>query len=214
MKIGILGTGMVGQTLATKLVALDHEVVMGAREAKNQNANDWAQKTGGKGRAGTFADAAAHGELLLNCTMGQFSIEALRAAGREHLRGKVLIDVSNPLDFSKGMPPTLFVCNDDSLGERIQNAFPELRVVKALNTVNAGVMVDPSRVPGESTMMIAGDDADAKVLVASLLQSFGWKDILDLGELTAARTLEMYVMLWVRLWGTVKTADFNVKVVR
>src|ERR687885_2784507 len=155
MRIGVLGTGMVGQTIATKLVELGHEVTMGARQAGNEKGVEWAAGAGESAREGSFADAAAHGELVFNCTAGTASLEALRAAGEEELRGKVLVDVANPLDFSKGMPPTLTVCNDDSLGEQIQRAFPDARVVKALNTVNAFVMVAP--VEG-TTLFVCGDD--------------------------------------------------------
>lgn len=214
MKIAVLGTGMVGQTIATKLATMGHEVALGAREKDNPAAKMWLDNVSGKVSTGTFEEAATGAEVIFNCVMGQFAIEALQRAGAHNLRDKVVIDVSNPLDFSRGMPPTLFVCNDDSLGERIQRAFPEARVVKALNTVNAAVMVDPSRVPGESTAMICGDDHEAKVLVGGLLQAFGWKDILDLGDITGSRQLEMVVLLWVRLWGTLNTADFNLKVVR
>lgn len=214
MKIAVLGTGMVGQTIATKLATMGHEVALGAREKDNPAAKMWLENVSGKVSAGTFEEAATGAEVIFNCVMGQAAIEALQRAGAKNLRDKVVVDVSNPLDFSRGMPPTLFVCNDDSLGERIQRAFPEARVVKALNTVNAAVMVDPSRVPGESTAMICGDDHEAKVLVGGLLQAFGWKDILDLGDITGSRQLEMVVLLWVRLWGTLNTADFNLKVVR
>jgi len=214
MKIAVLGTGMVGQTIATKLVSLGHEVVLGAREPKNQAAHTWLGHQKGQASVGDFATAASSAEIIFNCTMGQFSIEALQRAGSENLRDKVLVDISNPLDFSRGMPPTLYVCNDDSLGERIQRHFPGTRVVKALNTVNAAVMVDPARIPGDHTTMICGNDHAAKVLVGGLLQSFGWKDVVDLGDITAARPLEMYVMLWVRLWGALGTADFNIKLVR
>jgi predicted dinucleotide-binding enzyme len=214
MKIAVLGTGMVGQTIATKLVNLGHEVALGARDKENPAAKMWHDNVTGNASIGTFDEVATGAEVVFNCVMGQFAIEALQRAGAHNLRGKVVVDVTNPLDFSRGMPPTLFVCNDDSLGERVQRAFPEARVVKALNSVNAAVMVDPSRVPGESTAMYCGDDHEAKVLVAGLLQSFGWKDLLDLGDISGSRQLEMYVLLWVRLWGTLNTADFNVKIVR
>lgn len=214
MKIAVLGTGMVGQTLATKLVSLGHDVALGSRERDHEGAKKWLAGVAGRAATGTFEDAATGAAVIFNCVMGQFAIEALQRAGAHNLRDKVVVDVSNPLDFSRGMPPTLFVCNDDSMGERIQRAFPEARVVKALNTVNAAVMVDPGRVPGESTAMFCGDDHEAKVLVGGLLQSFGWKDLLDLGDITGSRQLEMYVLLWVRLWGTLKTPDFNIKVVR
>ncbi|MFO0751511.1 MAG: NAD(P)-binding domain-containing protein [Myxococcota bacterium] len=212
MKIGVLGTGMVGQTLATKLKSLGHDVVIGAREKGNDKAESWAAAQGGK--AGTFADAAAHGEVILNCTIGSASIAALGMAGEANLAGKPLIDVSNPLDFSQGMPPSLFVVNTDSLGERIQRAFPEARVVKTLNTVNAGIMVDPGRLAdGDHSIFVSGNDAQAKTIVSGLLAEMGWKHIVDLGDIGTARGTEMYLALWVRLWGSLKIADFNVKVV-
>src|SRR5918911_889323 len=166
MRIGVLGTGMVGQTIATKLVELGHEVTMGARQAGSEKAAGGAAAGGDGAAEGSFADAAAHGELVFNCIAGTASIDALRAAGEEELRGKVLVDVANPLDFSGGMPPTLSVCNDDSLGEQIQRAFPDSRVVKALNTVSAGVMVAP--VEG-THLFVCGDDAAAKQQVVGLL---------------------------------------------
>jgi predicted dinucleotide-binding enzyme len=215
MKIAVLGTGMVGETIGTKLVALGHEVKMGSRTANNEKAAAWVKKAGGKASAGTFADAAALGEILFNCTLGAGSIEALNAAGKANLKGKVLLDLSNPLDFSKGMPPTLFVCNDDSLGERIQRAFPELKVVKALNTISCNVMVDPSRIPGDHDTFIAGDDADAKAKVKQILTDwFGWKHVVDMGGINASRGLESYLPLWIRLWGSLGTPDFNIHIVK
>lgn len=215
MKIAVLGTGMVGETIASKLVALGHEVKMGSRTANNEKATAWVSKAGAKASQGTFADAAAFGEMLFNCTQGGGSIEALNAAGRENLKGKVLLDISNPLDFSKGMPPTLFVSNDDSLGERIQRTFPELKVVKTLNTINANVMVDPARIPGEHTVFVSGNDAGAKGQVKQLLTEwFGWKQVVDLGDITTSRGTESYLMLWIRLWGAMGTPDFNVHVVK
>lgn len=214
MRIGVLGTGMVGQTLADKLFALGHEVVMGARTAGNEKAAAWAKAKGGSAGEGSFADAARHGELVVNATAGTASLDALAMAGAEHLAGKVLLDVANPLDFSAGMPPSLSVCNTDSLGEQIQRAFPEALVVKALNTVNANVMVDPGLVPGSHTLFMCGHDR-AKGFVANLLESFGWPrgDIMDLGDISAARGMEMYLPLWLRLWGATGTGHLNVKVV-
>ena len=213
MRIGVLGTGVVGQTLGTKLVQLGHEVTMGARSAGNEKAVEWAAGAGEKATEGSFADAAAHGELLFNCTAGTASLDALRAAGEEELRGKVLIDVANPLDFSQGMPPTLTVCNDDSLGEQIQRAFPDTRVVKALNTISAAVMVAP--IDGTS-LFICGDDDAAKQEVAELLGSFGWpaESIVDLGGIEAARGTEMYLALWIRLMAAQGTPQFNIAVAR
>ena len=210
----MLGTGIVGQTIGAKLANLGHEVRMGSRQAGNEKAVAWAQDAGGSASEGSFSDAAGFGEIVFNCTAGVSSLDALRAAGEEALRGKVLVDVANPLDFSRGVPPTLAFCNDDSLGERIQAAFPEARVVKALNTMNCQVMVDPARVPGDHAVFVSGDDEDAKREVAGLLGSFGWPQerIVDLGGITAARGTEMYLPLWLNLYGRLETGDFNIGV--
>jgi predicted dinucleotide-binding enzyme len=213
MKLGVLGTGMVGNTIASKLVALGHDVVMGSRDATNEKAAAWAEKSGG--RAGSFADAARHGDMLWNCTAGAASLEALRLAGADNLAGKILVDLANPLDFSKGMPPSLSVCNTDSLGEQIQREFPAARVVKTLNTVNHHVMVDPMRVRGgEHTVFVSGNDADAKAAVIGLLREFGWQDVVDLGDITTARGPEAYLLFWLRLWQATGTGDINIKLVR
>jgi predicted dinucleotide-binding enzyme len=216
MRIGVLGTGMVGGAIGGRLVALGHEVKMGSRGAGNEKATAWAQAAGSAASQGTFAEAAEFGELVFNCTSGAHSLAALEQAGTDNLAGKVLIDVANPLDFSAGTPPTLTVCNTDSLGEQIQRAFPGSKVVKALNTMNCEVMVDPAKVPGEHDVFVCGDDADAKRQVAELLQSFGWPAgrIVDLGAIASARGTEMYLPLWLRLWGAVGTGYFNVGVVR
>lgn len=215
MKIAVLGTGMVGETIGSKLVALGHEVKMGSRSATNEKAAAWVKKSGAKASQGTFADAAAFGELLFNCTSGSGSLEALNAAGKKNLEGKILLDLSNPLEFSKGMPPTLFVSNTDSLGEQIQRAFPELKVVKTLNTINANVMVDPARIPGEHAVFVSGNDAEAKRQVKQLLtEGFGWKQVIDLGDITTSRGTESYLMLWLRLWGALGTPDFNISIVK
>jgi 8-hydroxy-5-deazaflavin:NADPH oxidoreductase len=213
MKIGVLGTGMVGNALATKLASLGHEVKMGARDAKNAKAAAWVDSAGRGASQGTFADAAAFGEIVFNCTAGAGSLDALQASGAANLRGKILADVANPLDFSHGMPPSLFAGNTDSLGERIQATFPEARVVKTLNTVNANVMVDPGRVPGDSDVFVCGNDAGAKAEVTRILKDFGWKSVIDLGDITAARGTESYLPLWLRLWGACKTPDLNIRVV-
>jgi predicted dinucleotide-binding enzyme len=215
MRVGVLGTGTVGQTLGTKLVGLGHEVRMGSRDAANEKAHDWASAAGEAASAGDFADAAGFGGLVFNCTAGAVSLQALEQAGDEALRGKVLVDVSNPLDFSRGMPPTLTVCNDDSLAEQIQRRFPDTRVVKTLNTVNANVMVDPASLPGEHDVFVCGDDEAAKTEVRGLLESFGWppERIVDLGAIDGARAVEMYLPLWVRLFRTFGTPHVNVRVV-
>lgn len=215
MNLGVLGTGMVGATIANKLIALGHSVKMGARSATNDKAQAWAASTGANASFGTFTDAAAFAEVVFNCTRGDVTLEALHAAGSENLRGKILIDLSNPLDFSKGMPPTLFTGNSDSLGEQIQRAFPDTRVVKTLNTISADIMVDPSRLPGDHDVFVSGNDAEAKATVTELLKEwFGWKSVIDLGDISTARGPESYLLLWLRLWGAVKTTNFNIKVVR
>ena len=214
MRIGILGTGVVGKTLGTKLVKLGHQVRMGSRKAGSDKAKTWVKEAGASASEGSFADAAAHGEIIFNCTAGMASLDALRAAGTRNIEGKILVDVSNPLDFSKGMPPSLSVCNTDSLGEQIQKSFPEAKVVKTLNTVTAALMVDPSLIPGSHTMFISGNDNNAKNAVSKLLKDeFGWKEVLDLGDLSAARAQEMYLPLWLRLYMKLQTANVNVQVV-
>jgi predicted dinucleotide-binding enzyme len=207
---------MVGQTIGSKLIDLGHEVKLGARDAGNEKASAWAEKAGSRASHGSFADAAAFGELLFHCAVGAAALEVLAAAGDANLSGKILVDVSNPLDYSKGMPPTLLVTNDDSLGERIQRAHPALRVVKTLNTVNCNVMVNAGVVAdGDHTMFVCGNDANAKASVRELLTgSFGWKDVIDLGDITNARATEALLPIWVRLWGVLKTGNFNVKVMR
>jgi predicted dinucleotide-binding enzyme len=216
VRIGVLGTGAVGRTIGSKLVELGHEVTMGSRSPDNESATEWASEAGQNAAHGTFEDAAAVGELVFNCTAGTASLEALAAAGADNLNGKLLIDVSNPLDFSAGFPPSLSVMGGDSLAEQIQRAHPGARVVKTLNTMNCEVMVDPGRVPGDHDVFVCGDDEGAKAEVRELLQSFGWAagSIVDLGELSAARGTEAYVLLWVRLYGALGTGDLNIKVVR
>lgn len=211
MKIGILGTGMVGEALAGKLVEQGHDVMMGARSRENEKAAAWAAAH--KSKAGDFADAAAHGEMLFNCTKGDGSLAALKQAGAANLAGKVLVDVANPLVFTDGQL-SLSVANTDSLAETIQRAFPSSKVVKALNTMNAAVMVDPARVPGDHAVLIGGNDAGAKSTVARLLESFGWRDIIDLGDLTAARGMEMMLPAWLKLMRALGGTDFNFGIAR
>jgi predicted dinucleotide-binding enzyme len=153
---------------------------------------------------------------LFNATNGGGSLEALALAGEMNLNGKVLIDVANPLDFSRGMPPTLFVCNTDSLGEQIQRAFPEVKVVKSLNTVTASLMVNPRQLAdGDHHIFVCGNDTEAKRQVVELLTSwFGWKHIIDLGDISTARGTEMYLPFWLRLWGALGTGLLNVNVVK
>jgi hypothetical protein len=214
MNIGVLGTGNVGRTLGTKLLSLGHRVMLGSRTADNETAAEWAKGAGDAASHGTFAGAAEHGELLLNCVSGARALDALAAAGAERMNGKVLIDVTNPLDFSKGFPPTLLVSNDTSLGEEIQRAYPEVKVVKALNTVSCDIMVDPGRLPGDHVVFTSGNDASAKGEVAALLTSFGWKRIIDLGDITTARGTESYLLLWVRMYQHFGTGHFNIAIAK
>lgn len=227
VKIGIIGTGMVGQALAAKLSALGNNVVIGTRNVSATLARTSSDGYGNppyatwqslhpKVRLATFAEAAAHAEIVINAANGGGSLAALTLAGEENLNGKIIIDIANPLDFSKGMPPSLTVCNTDSLAEQIQRTFKSAKVVKTLNTVNAFVMVDPSRIAGaDHHLFISGNDAEAKAKVSELLKNwFGWKHIIDLGDITTARGSEMLLPMWVRLLGTLKTPMFNFKIVQ
>ena len=227
MRIAVMGTGPVGQALAGKLAELGHDVTVGTRDPEATLARAESDYLGNPPFAAwleahpgvhleTPANAAASAELIVNATNGAGSIAMLEAAGEESLAGKVLVDVANPLDFSHGLPPSLLVCNTDSLGEQIQRRFPEARVVKALNTMNGEVMVDPGKVPGEHDVFLCGEDVEAKAQVSELLRSFGWKAarIVDLGDISSARGTEMYLPLWLRLWGALGTGYFNIAVVR
>lgn len=227
MNISILGTGSVGQILAAKLIAKGHQVTIGTRNpaetlAKtapdargNPPFRDWVAKNP-RVKLVAFAQAADGADLILNATFGLGSIDALRAVGDAALSGKVMIDIANPLDFSKGFPPSLWVSNTDSLAEQIQKAFPALKVVKSLNIVSAPVMVNPDSVAGgQPSMFVSGDDAAAKVTVTQFLMSeFGWKEVIDLGDITTARGTEMLLPLWVRTFGVLQTPMFGFKVVR
>ena len=196
MRIGVLGTGMVGRTIAGALAERGHDVRVGSRTAGDD--------------AVVFADAAAHGEVLFNCTNGGVSLDALGAAGEENLAGKLLIDVSNPLDGSGGV----FTSATESVGERIQQAFPAARVVKSLNTVNCKLMVDPASVPGDHVVFVCGDDEKAKEEARALLGEFGWpaERVIDLGDIAGARAVEHYILLWVRLWRATGGPQFNITV--
>jgi 8-hydroxy-5-deazaflavin:NADPH oxidoreductase len=227
MNISILGTGVVGQTIAGKLAEVGHEVMVGTRDVDKTLAHTepspyglppfgvWLKQHPGI-KLGSFSDSARHGEVVINATSGAGSLDALSLAGISNLSGKILIDISNPLDFSQGMPPTLSICNSDSLGEQIQRTFPEVKVVKTLNTVTASLMVYPQHLAdGEHTLFISGNDSKAKAQVISWLMSwFGWKHILDLGDITTARGTEMYLPIWLRLWGSLGTGMFNIQVIK
>lgn len=214
MRIGVLGTGMVGRTIATKLVELGHEVRMGSRAAGNEAATAWSAGLGDAASEGTFADAAQFGELAFNCTAGVGAQAAVGSASHA-LEGKLLIDVSNPLEFPGGSP-SLFVAITDSLGERIQRALPATSVVKALNTMNADVMVDPAIVPGDHVAFVCGDDAGAKARTVALLGELGWpaQRVVDCGDITGARATEAYLLIWLRMMGWAGASHFNIAVQR
>lgn len=227
MNIAVLGTGMVGRALAAKLAQVGHDVVIGTRDVDATLARTapgamgtepfatW-QQTHPEIGLRTFPEAGAHADVILNAVAGIESMTALHAVGADTMAGKVLLDLAIPLDLSNGMPPTLTVANTDSLGEQIQAAFPDTKVVKSLHTVYFEVMIEPGRVPGEHSIFVAGNDADAKGTVADILQQFGWpaSSIIDLGDITASRATEMYSRLFFALYGQFGTFDFNINVVR
>lgn len=226
MRIAVLGTGVVGRTLAGALAGLGHEVVMGTRDPQATFARSGPDALGAPPFSEwhaanqhipleTFADAAAAGGLVVNATKGARTLAVLGSAGSANLARKVLVDVSNALDFSQGMPPVLNLVNTESLAERIQRSFPDTRVVKTLNTMNAGLMVDPGRLAGgDHSVFMSGDDAEAKATVSGLLQELGHRDIIDLGDITSARAAEMMMPAWLRLYSVLGTLDFNFKIVR
>lgn len=226
MRIAVLGTGTVGRTVAGKLAELGHEVVVGTRDPESTLARTgtdamgnppysvWQTEHPGIALA-PYPDAAAGADMVVNATGGSGSLEALGLAGEENLEGKVLLDISNPLDFSRGFPPSLFVKDTDSLAEQIQRTFPAARVVKSLNTMTAALMVDPGRVAGgDHTTFVSGDDADAKRTVVDLLTSIGHTDVIDLGDLSTARAAEMLLPVWLRLMGALGTPYLQFKIVR
>jgi 8-hydroxy-5-deazaflavin:NADPH oxidoreductase len=225
MDIAVLGTGAVGRALASRLHELGHSVTVGTREPDatlartepdamgNRPYSEWVADHAGLGLA-TFAEAARDGELVVHAGNGAAALHVLTAAGTSHLAGKVVLDVSNPLDFSAGMPPTLLVKDTDSLGEQIQRAFPDARVVKSLNTLTNQLMVHPEKLPEPTSVFVSGNDDAAKTTVTALLQELGHTDVIDLGDITTARGAEMMMPMWLRLMSTLGTADFNWRVVR
>jgi predicted dinucleotide-binding enzyme len=224
--ISILGTGIVGQTLGLKLVQLGHSVMLGTRDPSNLNEPkgrgesarslcDWLAEAGSLASVGTFRDAAASGEIIINALSGIVSQEVLQSVGDEHLNGKTLLDISNPIDFRRGFPLTLFVKDTDSLGEILQRTFPDARVVKSLNTMTAALMVDPLRVgKGDHTVFLSGNDRSAKEQVAGLLREMGWSDILDLGGISTARGTEMMLSIGHAVMNALSPAEIAFKIVR
>jgi predicted dinucleotide-binding enzyme len=213
MRIAVIGTGHAGRTLAKGFQRTGHDVVVGTRDPDATRARE--EWLGLDVPLAALGMVAADADLVVNVTNGQASLAALGEVGSDHLAGKVILDVANPLDFSEGFPPTLTVKDTDSLAEQIQRAFPEARVVKSLNTVTAAVMVDPSTVgDGDTTIFVAGDDEEGRQQVSELLRELGWLDIVELDGLQNARGLEMWLPLWVRLMGALGTGQFNIKLVR
>lgn len=226
MKIAVLGTGVVGQIISEKLTSLGHQVTMGTRNVNDTITrigkdsfgrpafSEW-HKNNNDIKIAEYAEAAAFGDFIVNATNGIGSLSALKLAGEKNLENKILLDIANPLDFSKGMPPSLTVCNTDSLGEQIQREFPKTKVVKSLNTTNAYVMVNPSSLPESTNLFLNGNDADAKIEVTKLLITFGWseKDIIDMGDITTARGTEQLLPIWIRLYGALQNPMFNFKIV-
>ncbi|MES2767279.1 MAG: NAD(P)-binding domain-containing protein [Bacteroidota bacterium] len=223
MNIAVLGTGSVGQALAGRLAGLGHTVFMGTRDVAASEAkigaDNWGNPTIGTWikehtdvKLLPFKEAVEMGrDLIVFALNGNAAFDCLKSVGAELLKGKILIDISNPLDFSKGFPPSLFVSNTESLGEQIQSAYPDLRVVKTLNTMSNPVMINPKLITGDHSVFISGNDAEAKATAADVLKSFGWEDrnIIDLGDITTARGTEMILPLWVRLFGKLQTPMFN-----
>jgi predicted dinucleotide-binding enzyme len=223
MKVGIIGSGVVAQTLGAKLVELGHDVVLGTRDPKKLDEkknmagtlNEWLASVKNKAKIVTFKEAAAHGEILINATHGQASVDALKMAEADKVGPKVLIETANELDFSKGMPPRALSSQDRSVAINIQKAFPNLKVVKSLNTIGANLMVNPKALKGgEHTMFMSGNDKDAKVKVSEILKSFGWTDIMDLGPIEMAHGQEMLMAMWVALYSSLQNGMIGIKVQR
>jgi predicted dinucleotide-binding enzyme len=226
MKVGILGTGTVGRGLAEGFVREGHDVLIGTRDVDALMARTETDRMGTRPFAewlaehpgvavGVFSRVGEHAELLVNATLGSASVDVLRAAALADTPGRILIDASNALDHSGGFPPSLFVVNTDSLAERIQREFPDARVVKAWNTMTASLMTNPGLLAGgDHSIPICGNDDDARRQVADLLRSFGWRDVVDLGDLTAARGMEAYVLFWLGLYGAAGSPVVNTKIVR
>ncbi len=215
MKYGVLGTGSVAVTMADKLIELGHEVMMGARSDTNEKAHLWAQAHGGQASCGTFAGAAAFGERIFNCVQGIHSLEALKAAGSGHLKGKILIDQTNPYIYADGHialaePYT----GNTSLGEEIQRFLPETLVVKTLNYIGSDMMTGSSALPEPVTGFYCGNDAQAKEAVRVLLLDFGWQDTFDLGDISMSRYTEMLGAFWVPVFGQLKTMTWGLRLVR
>jgi hypothetical protein len=210
-RVGVLGTGEVGRRLAAGFVSRGHVVMIGSRDPDKPGLDDWVSGDGAGVEVGTFAEAAGQGELLVLAVLGNAAEEAIAAAGPANFAGKVVIDATNPLDFSGGFPPKLSITGDDSLGERVQNALPDAKVVKAFNIIGSPYFVDPSFREGQPTMLIAGDDEAAKRTVGDMLADFGWRDVIDIGGIEGARELEAICIAWVKIGGARGAWDHGFK---
>ncbi len=214
MNIGIFGTGIVGKTIGTKLVELGYSVMMGSRTSDNEQALTWKNTQSKNASNGTFEDVTKFADIIFNCTKGMVSLDVMRLAGIDNLANKIIVDLSNPLDFSNGFPPTLTICNTNSLGEELQNLLPKTHIVKTLNTMNCEIMVNASLVPGKHDVFICGNDDQSKQSVVKILNQFGWTEPIDLGDITNARGTEMMLPIWVRLYGNFKHGKFNFAIIK
>jgi len=213
MKVGILGSGDVGQALGRGFASRGHDVKIGSRNPKSEALVAWQKQAKGRASTGTPEEATKHGEFIVFATMGAAAEEVVRHAGPKNFAGKVVIDVMNPLDFSKGPAVGLFVGVTDSLGERVQRLLPDAKVVKAFNTVSNTQMVDPKFAGGAPEMLICGNDVAAKKRVAGILKEFGWPGAIDVGPIEEARWLEAMVPLWVSVGSKIGRWDHAFKVV-
>ena len=210
-RVGVLGTGEVGRRLAGGFKSRGHEVMIGARDQEKPELREWLSGDGARVQAGTFREAAEHGELLVLGVLGDAALDVIAQAGVDNFKGKVVIDAMNPLDFSGGFPPKLSICGDDSLGERVQGALPDAKVVKAFNTIGNPYFVDPNFSQGTPTMLIAGDDEGAKQFVRDVLADFGWSDTLDIGGIEGSRELEAICIAWIKIGGARSAWDHGFK---
>ncbi len=210
-RVGVLGSGEVGRRLAAGFRSRGHDVMIGSRDPGKPELREWLSGDGAGIQAGTFAQAAAHGELLVLAVLGNAAEEAIADAGADNFSGKVVIDAMNPLDFSGGFPPKLSVTGEDSLGERVQRALPDANVVKAFNTIGSPYFVNPKFSAGDPTMLIAGDDERAKRTVGDVLADLGWSDTVDIGGIEGSRELEAICIAWVKIGGARGSWDHGFK---
>jgi len=219
MKIGVLGTGVVGEAIATALINNGHHVMMSSRRASNEKTAAWKKNAGKNAFTGTFAEAALHGEIIFTCLNGEYALDAIDTIDKENLAGKIVIDVTNPLDFTQGMPPRILesLGNSKSLGEEIQKAAPGAFVIKTLNTVNYNLMVDARKVnSADHNLFLCGNDVNAKTKAKHfLVDNFHWRAdrLVDLGGIESARAIEAIVPFWVLVYQSLGTPLFNFKIV-